>query len=275
MTVRRTPSTVPDLPLTETITTSQTWTHPTASPSNPKLVYVVAVGGGGKGGNGGTGTSAASTDFQAAGGGGGGGGGVIAEYFLYRGPLPIVIGAVNGGTTTVATAISAPGGSNGSDGTTGAANVTGFGGAGGNAYGGAGGASANLSSNGSLLADSVAGTAGAVLYDDTVISRLNVPPFTTSGGSGAQSATANSGYSTGIPPSTAKGTVTGSPLGNGGAGGTAVTGGASSTGGAGGNATGYGCGGGGGGAVISASGASTAGPGGTGSQGVVYLYYGR
>jgi len=102
-----------------TITSSTTWTHPDgASASNPKRVYVVALGAGG-GGGGGRGYFQPSTEVY-TGGAGGGAGFISGTENLIFAPITITIGSGgtgggggsrsseastgnNGGTTSVGT----------------------------------------------------------------------------------------------------------------------------------------------------------------------------
>lgn len=79
----------------DTITSSQTWTHPDGF-DEPRLVRILLSGGGGGGGGGALRGSVYNDDF--AGGGGGGGGGFMREVeFFVSGPLSLTIGAAGNG----------------------------------------------------------------------------------------------------------------------------------------------------------------------------------
>jgi hypothetical protein len=281
----------------EVITSSTTWTHPDgASASNPKPVYVIAVGGGGGGGGGFSTTTNPGASLVWWGGSGGGAGFISTSENLVKAPVSITIGA--GGTGGQGSPNSpytpfgkaSSGGSTSFGGTVAGSQVnlpvSAFGGEGGMFRGGG-------ASNGSTTSyfrvlggfgssNGGEGGIGNNLFFDTngesnggfLSINSGFGPGAGGGGSGfvgdafstPQSLTATSGGLGGV-----------SAMGNGGNGGASSTQTAAAAGlvdplTVGGNGTGNGAGGGGGGAR-NAAGTIRGGTGGNGSAGLVIIYY--
>lgn len=200
--------------VTESFTSSATWTRPSGVTS---VIGVIAVGGGGGGGGGGARWQISANSYS-NGGGGGGSGGFVFVSNLYVGDVSTVsvgIGAggtggtagvkavgvatsntvtggtgATGGATTFGSYLTASGGLGGNGGTAGASQPTGT------ALGGSGGAATNLVFGG----QAVAGTTGAgvtmqstaVAAGSTSVSAFNYFPFSTTPSAGASGGSASS-----------------------------------------------------------------------------------
>jgi hypothetical protein len=180
--------------VTETITSSTTWSVPT---SVTNLVAVVGVGAGGGGAGGGLAATRQVGQTRVAGGGGGGG----APYLIARDvPLgtatSVTIGIGAGGSGGTAQTFTKAAGSNANAATAGAA------GSGGGATtfgsyftitGGGGGTAGAVSNNGAACAAGGGGTAGS--YSSDYSSATPGTPFTTAtGGIGGSCTTATAPY---------------------------------------------------------------------------------
>lgn len=292
MTVQRSPmpTTVGTLSQLATITTSQTWVHPTARPGNPKFVLIYMLGGGGGGGGGSCRLSSVSADQNDGGSGGGGAASGNAIGLWITAGLAVTIGAGGAGAPATTTGrVAQPGSAGGSTQLTNNTNLTGAvatGGGGGNAgvnggtttaNGGTGGSSGggrgtDIGGAGGVSQAAANGTGYASYqYDFPNVYSLVTQPWLTSagGGGGGGGGTSLNGAFT-VDSTVTSGGV--GLLGTGGAGSPSISG-AGLTSAAGGNATGYASGGGAAGACISTTATGGVGKGGDGSPGICYIYY--
>lgn len=242
------------------ITTTSTWTHPDgASVSNPKKIIILAMGGGGGGG-------AGTGNF---GGGGGGGAGIVRKQTLViTAPISITIGAggnssVSGGDTIVGSFSAPGGGAGGSPAAPGSLGLGAYNIAAGPAYGGGSGGSQGGDSRSAPAANNASSYGIGPRSLSSIYQLQSEEIFYASGGGAGGAA-----YNVGSTPTAAGSGL----LGNGGAGATPVeipraaplggpyvgSANAATPG------NGYGAGGGGG---------SGPQPGGSGTQGIVYIFY--